>query len=154
MRHISKHEDIDIHRGGGEWGRWTTPLVKVHVWHWKVSPKPHHYSFLWTGHIYPSKGYIEMFKKKLRPLVILWSRGSSIPGELDQCHQCWSPGCLRQQAITSLSIKITEQVKSCRPWGRLSTTNVPAWVSNYIPRKVFDEITYPFPNFNGCTLEV
>ena len=31
---------------------------------------------------------------------------------------------------------------------------IPAWISNYMPRKVFDEITYPFLNFNGCTVEV
>ena len=23
------------------------------------------------------------------------------------------------------------------------------WISNYIPYEVWDEITYPFPNFNG-----
>ena len=26
--------------------------------------------------------------------------------------------------------------------------------SNYMLRKVWDEITHPFPNFNGCTVEV
>ena len=31
---------------------------------------------------------------------------------------------------------------------------IPAWISNYIHYKVWDEITYPFPNFNGCTVEV
>ena len=33
-------------------------------------------------------------------------------------------------------------------------TLIPAWVSNYIHYKVWDETTYPFPNFNGATLEV
>ena len=33
-------------------------------------------------------------------------------------------------------------------------TLIPAWISNYVPRKVWDEITYPFLNFNGCTVEV
>ena len=28
------------------------------------------------------------------------------------------------------------------------------WISNYIHYKVWDEITYPFLNFNGCTVEV
>ena len=27
-------------------------------------------------------------------------------------------------------------------------TSIPAWISNYMPRKVCDESTYPFPNFN------
>ena len=36
----------------------------------------------------------------------------------------------------------------------LSLTLIPAWISKYIHHKVWDEITYPFPNFNGCTVEV
>ena len=28
------------------------------------------------------------------------------------------------------------------------------WISNYIHYKVWDEITYPFLNFNGATVEV
>ena len=30
----------------------------------------------------------------------------------------------------------------------------PAWKSNYIHYNVWDEITYPFLNFNGATVEV
>ena len=33
-------------------------------------------------------------------------------------------------------------------------TLIPAWVSNCIHYKVWDEITYPFLNFNSCTVEV
>ena len=33
-------------------------------------------------------------------------------------------------------------------------TLIPAWISNYIPRKVWCEITYPFINFNGCIVDV
>ena len=29
-----------------------------------------------------------------------------------------------------------------------------AWISNHMPGKVWGEITYPFLNFNGCTVEV
>ena len=35
-----------------------------------------------------------------------------------------------------------------------SITLIPAWISNYIHYNVWDEITYPFPNFNICTVEV
>ena len=28
------------------------------------------------------------------------------------------------------------------------------WISKYIQYNVWDEITYPFSNFNGCTVEV
>ena len=31
---------------------------------------------------------------------------------------------------------------------------IPAWISNYMPGKMWDEITYPFLNFNGATVEV
>ena len=30
---------------------------------------------------------------------------------------------------------------------------MPAWISNYIHYKVWNEITYPFPNFNGCAVK-
>ena len=30
----------------------------------------------------------------------------------------------------------------------------PAWIHSAMPRKMWDEITYPFPHFNGCTFEV
>ena len=33
-------------------------------------------------------------------------------------------------------------------------TLIPAWISNYIHFNVWDEITYQFLNFNGCTVEV
>ena len=33
-------------------------------------------------------------------------------------------------------------------------TLIPAWISNHKHIKAWDEITYPFPNFNGCTVEV
>ena len=29
-----------------------------------------------------------------------------------------------------------------------------AWISNHVPGKVWNEITYPFPNFNGRAVEV
>ena len=28
------------------------------------------------------------------------------------------------------------------------------WINDHMPTKVWDEIDYPFPNFNGCTVEV
>ena len=33
-------------------------------------------------------------------------------------------------------------------------TFISAWMSNYIHYKMWDEITYPFPNFNGATFAV
>ena len=31
---------------------------------------------------------------------------------------------------------------------------VPAWIINHVPSKVWDEITYSVPNFNGTAVEV
>ena len=33
-------------------------------------------------------------------------------------------------------------------------TLIPAWISNYTHYNVWDEITYPFLNFNSATVEV
>ena len=35
-----------------------------------------------------------------------------------------------------------------------SLTLIPAWISNHTYHWMWDEITYPFPNFNGATVEV
>ena len=41
-----------------------------------------------------------------------------------------------------------------RPLLLNSLTLIPTWMSNHMPGRVWGEITYPFPNFNGCTVEV
>ena len=33
-------------------------------------------------------------------------------------------------------------------------TLIPVWISNHLSDKMWDEITYPFLNFNGSTVEV
>ena len=33
-------------------------------------------------------------------------------------------------------------------------TFIPAWISNHMPSEVWDEITYPFSNVNGATVEI
>ena len=44
--------------------------------------------------------------------------------------------------------------KSWIPFYWHGLTLIPAWISNYIHYKVRDEITYPFLNFSGATVEV
>ena len=42
-------------------------------------------------------------------------------------------------------------------WGPLYKDGlalIPVWISIHMPSKVWGEITYPFPNFNGHTIEV
>ena len=43
---------------------------------------------------------------------------------------------------------------TCGPFYEHGLTLIPAWISNHMPSKVMDGITYPFLNFNGCTVEV
>ena len=41
------------------------------------------------------------------------------------------------------------------PWARFTTmVNFKTRISNCIHYKMWDEITYLFPNFNGCTVEI
>ena len=40
------------------------------------------------------------------------------------------------------------------PFYCLGLISIPAWISNYIHRKMWNEITYPFLKFNGAIVEV
>ena len=76
-------------------------------------------------------------------------------------NSCWAfirpiythwPWCL-------LALRLSHSYPSTRK-GRLWLPllawlpSIPAWISNHMPSKLWDEITYPFPNFNGSTVEV
>ena len=41
-----------------------------------------------------------------------------------------------------------------QPFCQRDLTEIHTWINNYIHYKVWDEMTYPFPNFNGCTVEI
>ena len=45
-------------------------------------------------------------------------------------------------------------VETRAPFYQHGLTLIPACISNYIHFKGYDEITYPFLNFNGATVEV
>ena len=49
---------------------------------------------------------------------------------------------------------ILDQVIAWGPLYEYGLILIPAWISNYIHYKVWGEITYPFLNFNGATVEV
>ena len=40
------------------------------------------------------------------------------------------------------------------PLYKQGLTLISAWLSNYMPSKLWDEIAYWFPNFNSATIEV
>ena len=56
--------------------------------------------------------------------------------------------------ITAILVTIHEAMTTypAMTVGDLRSNRV--WISNYIYYNVWDEITYPFPNFNGFTVEV
>ena len=42
-------------------------------------------------------------------------------------------------------------------WGAFylyGLTSILAWINNYMPNKMWDEITYPYRNYNGTTVKV
>ena len=70
-------------------------------------------------------------------------------------------------ALSSYSLFLPEVYVGIISWTSASTLNytrgpfyqhgltlIPAWISNHLPGKMWDEITYPFLNFNGATVEV
>ena len=46
------------------------------------------------------------------------------------------------------------KVYASGPFYYYGLTLIPAWISNYIHNNMCDEITYPFLNFNGATVEI
>ena len=46
------------------------------------------------------------------------------------------------------------RLKGLGPLLLIGLTLILAWINNHTPGKMWDEITYPFLNFNGCTVEV
>ena len=62
---------------------------------------------------------------------------------------CSEPG--GQKPVLSLSLDL---INSRGPFYQYGLTSNPPWISNYIHYEKWNEITYPIPNFNGCTVEV
>ena len=50
--------------------------------------------------------------------------------------------------------KAIEYKKYWAPFYLHGLNYIPAWINNCIHYNVWDEITYPFLNFNGATVEV
>ena len=56
----------------------------------------------------------------------------------------------RRWCISVQNYKQWERFDVRAPFYNDGLTLIPAWRSNHIPSRVWDEITYPFPNFKGC----
>ena len=63
----------------------------------------------------------------------------------------WINGAFNYWYQTSASHFMTSLKILCNTWGPFfsdGSTLIPAWKSNHIHYKVWEEITYPFPNFS------
>ena len=69
-------------------------------------------------------------------------------GDMVQAVEILSCGC-QGSWVYPVSCNI-----SWGPFYQHGLTLIPALISNYVHCKVWGEITYPFLNFNGCTVEV
>ena len=67
-----------------------------------------------------------------------------------------APNGARPSAGTVMTTKFLHCFSGC--WFQFTfldqikwwNSKCPAWISNHMPSRVWDEITYPFLNFNGC----
>ena len=60
----------------------------------------------------------------------------------------------KQKLFASYGIVSPVKKLAGAPFTKNGLTLIPAWISKHIHSKLWDEITYPFLNFNGCTIEV
>ena len=60
----------------------------------------------------------------------------------------------RTSSLLRLLTYMSNYCISRGPFYKHGFTSIPTWISNYIHYKMWNEITYPLPNFNGCTIEV
>ena len=61
---------------------------------------------------------------------------------------------LSRNIVLSALEGLIPRAKLLGPFYWHSLTLIPAWRSNYINRKTWDEIIYPFLNFNDAAVEV
>ena len=60
------------------------------------------------------------------------------------------------RSLVSLNSQNTHESRKLDAMGLLNShgwTWIPAWISNHTPNGLWGEIGYPFPNFNGETIE-
>ena len=92
------------------------------------------------------------------------SKYSSMPKFNDQLSkgvESWvrisnhiSQKIMLQLSMLKFRIISVSKSQSCGPFYYHGLTLIPTWISNHMPSKVWDEITYPFLNFKSCTVEV
>ena len=85
----------------------------------------------------------------------MWCLG--IQSSMQNFMDTWTS--LEEGAVWCICVTECSLVKFCLSRSRCplcwhGLALISAWISIHMPSNVWDEITYPFPNFNGCTVEV
>ena len=97
---------------------------------WKVYDKQTvHRKYIW-----PDRGIIEHWSQEMYNITTAWLYA----GTNDRLWNTWW-----------VKKYLYEYPSSCRLHILLTS-----WISNFMHSKMWDEITYPFPNLNGATVEV
>ena len=63
-------------------------------------------------------------------------------------RQCWQMA--KMHLYFSCFLQLTQHISGPFYWHGL--TSIPAWISDCMQKKVWDEITYLLPNFNGASV--
>ena len=109
----------------------------------KISSKWWHFSF--NVHQYSNSHYKDKVVSKCCTTVHIQCLAVTYPQIHARHHKApphgWGSWCVHE-------------FKAQRTLLRDGLTLIPIWVSNHMHSKVWDEITYPFPNLNSCTIEV
>ena len=56
--------------------------------------------------------------------------------------------------VALLTAEIVVKEDTYSPFYEHGLNLIPAWISNHKPSKVYDEVNYPFLNFNSATVGV
>ena len=88
----------------------------------------------------------------LRLTADKWPWGLMVMYDLDQIQ--WPSMTLGPSGDCMTLSQEYSSLSTNGPFYLHGLTLIPAWISNHMPNKVPDEITYPFLNFNGATVEV
>ena len=95
----------------------------------------------WTSQ---SKKYGYRWTIELIPASVYMCMNSILKGCLYLYHPDRSRTCCNHHVLLFTRVHVY----------RHRLTLISTWISNHMPSKVWDEITYPFSNFDGCIVEV
>ena len=119
-----------------------------------IYPIFHYVAVTWPGWIAMRTAASQVATGLVSEAVPTFGHGQSRWQTL-QWNSGWTPADTGNLGFWKINCQM-----SCTSFTNMGTfykhglTLIPAWISNHIPSKLWDEITYPFPNFKSGTVEV